>query len=917
MKNVLCAGLFALAALAQGAFAQSGYIVTVDTSSLNSQAGNIDLQFNPGMLTSENACVTISNFTTDGSLGTPASTTGSVTGTLATSLTINNGASGCSTPAATYTSTSLNDYNQPITFGNTLSFFVTFSGPGVTNPNSTTYNSGSTFGLAFTQAGNPALTSDPSNFAGAINLNLDGTQTANSLSSSVTIQSAELVTITTGPSGLSFSVDGTSYSASTTLPLVIGSNHALATTSPQAGATGTEYIFNQWSDATTSTTDNITVATGTTTYTAQFNTYYLLTTAVSPSSTDGSVGVSSTATPVSGYYPSGSQVTLTATTNTGYNFSNWTGTTNSSTNPLTLTMSSPVSETANFGVNNVNVTINTSPQGLPVSVDSGTAQAAPAHATWQVGSNHTIAVASPQGSNGTRYTFTQWSDGTTNASDSVTASSSVTSYTASFSTAYLLTAVPDPTVGGTVTVNTPSPTGDGYYPAGTPVNLTEASTGTYSFSKWTGTVASTANPLQITMTKPMLAIANFVQGTVQVNVGTNPNGLTYTIDGQQYTSNTTLTWTLGTKHSATVSSPQQTPGASYAFKSWSDGGTQTQTIVAVQTVTNYIATFTPTYQLSFNPTYLSFPAQGVNTMSAAETLTLMNSAPMPVTIGTLSISDSEYALAAGGNGCTAAIPANGGTCTLKFTFTPNQTGLRTGLLTVPVVGGPASQPVSLRGTGAGALTNPISRFFGSQNGNTLSPTQTITFTNYLASSLSYTPSITGANAGDFLVQGSSTCPNSGGAPTAGSLAGNASCTYVLAFQPTANGAETAVLSLNDADGTQTTNLSGTGIGAAFSSISIAFPTTTKGHTSATKTITLYNYLSTSLSITGVSFSGPNAGDFSIQGGTCPTSSGSLAGNSSCTYILAFTPSTTTTETGKLTVTDADGSQSINLVGAGH
>lgn len=48
-------------------------------------------------------------------------------------------------------------------------------------------------------------------------------------------------------------------------------------------------------------------------------------------------------------YLAGTQVTLTATPNVvGSVFSSWTGTTNSSTNPLTVMMTSNVNETANF-----------------------------------------------------------------------------------------------------------------------------------------------------------------------------------------------------------------------------------------------------------------------------------------------------------------------------------------------------------------------------------------------------------------------------------------------------------------------------------------------------------------------------------------------------------------------------------------
>lgn len=603
--TLLSAGILATLALAQGTFAQTSYLVTVDTTSLSTLTGTIDLQFNAGALNTENACATISNFSSNGTLNPSPATTGSVSGTLATTLTINNGPSGCSSPT-TYTSSTLNDYNQPITFGTTLSFFVVLNGPGVTAPlGNSNGNSGSSLGVAFTSGGNPALTGDPSNFAGTIVLNPDGTVTTTGLpgpgntTSLVTIQPAELVTVGTSPSGLSFSVDGSPYTTSQTFAWAIGSNHTLTTTTPQ-GASGTRYDFTGWSDGTNSTTDMFNVSTGTTTYTAQFSTSYLLTTAVSPSATDGSVTVNTPSPTSDGYYPSGTQVSITANPNTGYNFSSWTGNVANANNAsTTVTMSAPESVTANFSVNNVNVTIGTSPSGLSFTVDSTTYSSSHMF-TWQVGSSHTIATTSPQGT-GTRYTFTGWSDSGA-ISHMVTASSATTSYTASFSTSYLLTTAASPSADGSVGVNPPSPTSDGYYPAGTHVTLTATpSSAAYKFSNWTGTTSSSTNPLAVTMNSPVSETANFAQNTVSVTVASSPpSGPLFSVDGGAPESGPVhLTWTVGTQHTLATTSPQTAPGISYQFTKWSDGGAISHMVTApaVSAVT-YTVTFSVHYQLA-------------------------------------------------------------------------------------------------------------------------------------------------------------------------------------------------------------------------------------------------------------------------------------------------------------------------------
>jgi uncharacterized repeat protein (TIGR02543 family) len=177
-----------------------------------------------------------------------------------------------------------------------------------------------------------------------------------------------------------------------------------------AGATGVQYVWNSWSDS-GAISHSISVPSTATTYTASFSTQYQLTTQASPSA-DGSV----TAPTSGGYYASGAVIPVVASANLGYQFNNWTtsngGAFTSATSASTnFTMpSAPATVTANFVVNNVAVTLDTSPQGLLVSVNGGTPQAAPLTVPLHVGSQQTIATSTPQGSNGTQYTFLSWSD---------------------------------------------------------------------------------------------------------------------------------------------------------------------------------------------------------------------------------------------------------------------------------------------------------------------------------------------------------------------------------------------------------------------------------------------------------------------------------------------------------------------------
>ena len=90
------------------------------------------------------------------------------------------------------------------------------------------------------------------------------------------------ITIQTNPPGLQFSVDGGALqTAPQTLNLSAGT-HTLAVATPQAGPTGIQYAFSQWSDL-GAASHTITVTSAAATYTATFNLQFLLTTAVVPS----------------------------------------------------------------------------------------------------------------------------------------------------------------------------------------------------------------------------------------------------------------------------------------------------------------------------------------------------------------------------------------------------------------------------------------------------------------------------------------------------------------------------------------------------------------------------------------------------------------------------------------------------------
>ena len=150
------------------------------------------------------------------------------------------------------------------------------------------------------------------------------------------------------------------------------------------------------------------------TYTAYFAetpaVYYTVTTNVSPTGAGTVTG--------GGIYPEGTTVTLTATANSGYTFSQWQD--GSTTNPLTITVTQNATYTAFFAEvqpTYYTITTNVSPTGAGTVSGGG---------TYPEGATATLTATANSG-----YTFSQWQDGSTTNPRTITVTQNAT-YTAFF-----------------------------------------------------------------------------------------------------------------------------------------------------------------------------------------------------------------------------------------------------------------------------------------------------------------------------------------------------------------------------------------------------------------------------------------------------------------------------------------------------
>lgn len=110
------------------------------------------------------------------------------------------------------------------------------------------------------------------------------------------------------------------------------------------------------------------------------------------------------------------------------------------------------------------------------------------------------------------------------------------------------------------------------------------------------------------------------------------------------------------------------------------GSLSVSTILGTQAVTLAGTGQAPT-GVSALPNALNFGSQGANTTSAAQQVVLTNSSTTPLTNLSFSVTE-DFALSSGGT-CASDGTLNGqSSCSLYLTFTPSQTGARSGSLTV-------------------------------------------------------------------------------------------------------------------------------------------------------------------------------------------------------------------------------------------
>jgi len=302
--------------------------------------------------------------------------------------------------------------------------------------------------------------------------------------------------------------------------------------------------------------------------------------------------------------------------------------------------------------------------------------------------------------------------------------------------------------------------------------------------------------------------------------------------------------------------------------------------------------------VSLSPSSLSFSTP-LGTSSASQTVTVTNTGGVALGISSVA---ANYPFEIMTNTCTGNL-AGGASCSVNISYTAQTSGAVTGAFTITDSAAGSPQSVPLTGTTPATVSlSAASLTFSGQLIGTTSAAQTVTLTNTGGTSLSVSSIATSQPFAE-----TNNCPVS--------LAGGASCSITVTFTPQTRGNSTGGVTISDsASGSpQSVSLSGTGLTPAavsLSASSLTFPGQVVGTTSTVQTVVLTNTGGASLSISGIVTNQPFA-----ETNNCPAS---LAGGASCTMSITFTPQSSGSSSGTISITDNDtGSpQSVSLSGTG-
>jgi len=230
----------------------------------------------------------------------------------------------------------------------------------------------------------------------------------------------------------------------------------------------------------------------------------------------------------------------------------------------------------------------------------------------------------------------------------------------------------------------------------------------------------------------------------------------------------------------------------------------------------------PAPAVSLRPASVQYSAQPLGTSSQQQTVLVRDMGSLPLSISSTTISGDFSKTGDCGTSVSAA-----SSCTFLVTFTPTAVGPRSGSIVIQDDAAGSPHVINLSGIGLGpsAVLRPSSLAFSTEPVGTSSAAQTVTLTNAGSATLI---------VGNIQINGDFAQTNN--CPAA--LPPTSSCTFSITFTPTASGARTTTLTINDNAQGSPQAVGMTGAGSDFGLTSSPSSDTVKAGKTASYTLTL-------------------------------------------------------------------------------
>lgn len=285
--------------------------------------------------------------------------------------------------------------------------------------------------------------------------------------------------------------------------------------------------------------------------------------------------------------------------------------------------------------------------------------------------------------------------------------------------------------------------------------------------------------------------------------------------------------------------------------------------------------------------------------TAVATLKNTGIGALSVTVpGASSVTGTDFSFQA--TTCNGSLPA-GAYCTVTVKFAPTAATPRSGVLTVTTQAGALKADLVATASQGNMALSASSLGFGTvQRGLTAS--KTLTVSNNGTGAVSVTGASFTTGAADYLLDN-----------PCGDLAVGATCAMTVTFKPSLTGSRPGTLSVtHSAGGSISVALTGSGKAPAGTLSPVSFPATPVG-SSSTAVATLKNTGIGPLSVASITSSAMTGSSFSFVSTSCGAQ---LAVGETCDITIRFSPTSSASATGTLSVSTGAGTLTAQLGTAG-